>query len=125
MTPLSRRNFLFTSSGAAAGMFAAAGLADGGEESSPNASPSGLATGNLKPLKHKAIPGFLSAEQIAPHHTAHYGGALKAFVAADKRLEESVQAGTAIDAAAFGALKRLVSSRGNSVLLHEMYFDSP
>ena len=123
MSPLSRRNFLFTSSGAAAGMFTAAGPADAGEESPTNASQSGLATGNLKPLKHKAIPGFLSAEQITPHHTAHYGGALKGYVAADQRLEESMQSGAAVDAAAYGALKRTINSRGNSVILHELYFD--
>lgn len=34
-----------------------------------------MVTGKPKPLKHKSIPGFLSAGQIAPHHTAHYGGA--------------------------------------------------
>lgn len=122
MNDLSRRSFLFASSGAAAGMFVASGLVDAADDQAA-ASHSGLATGNPKPLKHKAIPGFLSAEQIAPHHTAHYGGALKGYVAADKRLEESIQSGTAVDAAAYGALKRTINSRGNSVILHELYFD--
>jgi superoxide dismutase, Fe-Mn family len=36
----------------------------------------GLITGTPNPLRHKKFPGFLSAAQIAPHHTAHYGGAL-------------------------------------------------
>jgi superoxide dismutase, Fe-Mn family len=82
-----------------------------------------LVTGELKPLKHKEIPGFLSAAQIAPHHTAYYGGALKAVVAADAKSEESTNSGTATDPAAFAHLKRLINSRGNSVMLHESYFD--
>ena len=76
-----------------------------------------------KPLKHKAIPGFLSAVQIAPHHTAHYGGALKGYTAADSRIESGVKSGEQVDAAAYGALKRAVNSKGNSVVLHEFYFD--
>ena len=125
MSDLSRRNFLFASSGAAAGTFAVAGLLDAaeGDEHKLDFSASGLVTGTAKPLKHKTIPGFLSAEQIAPHHTAHYGGALKGYVAADGRLEEATKSGTAVDAAAFGALKRTINSRGNSVVLHELYFD--
>ena len=86
-------------------------------------SHSGLVTGQPKPLRHAEIPGFLSAEQIAPHHTAHYGGALRGYASSDARLEEAVKAGNSIDAAAYGALKRAVNSKGNSVVLHEMYFD--
>lgn len=123
MNPLSRRNFLFASSGAAAGTFAASGLAEAAEPERIDYSTSGLVTGQLKPLKHKEIPGFLSAAQIAPHHTAHYGGALKALVAADTRLDEATKAGQTVDAAAFSSLKRTINSRGNSVLLHELYFD--
>ena len=123
MHPLSRRNFLFASSGAAAGTFAVAGVSEAQAGSKLDFSNSGLVTGRPKPLKHQAIPGFLSAEQIAPHHTAHYGGALKAVTAADARLETALKSGDAVDAAAFGQLKRLINSRGNSVVLHEMYFD--
>ncbi|HUG92424.1 MAG TPA: Fe-Mn family superoxide dismutase [Planctomycetaceae bacterium] len=123
MHPLSRRNFLFASTGAAAGTFAVAGVSEAQDGSNLDFSNSGLATGRPKPLKHQAIPGFLSAEQIAPHHTAHYGGALKAVTAADARLETALKSGDAVDAAAFGQLKRLINSRGNSVVLHEMYFD--
>lgn len=123
MNALNRRHFLFASSGAAAGTFAACGLAEGAEVGAPDYSTSGLATGQPKPLKHKEIPGFLSAAQIAPHHTAHYGGALKAFTAADARLEEGTKSGPVIDPAAFSSLKRTINSRGNSVLLHELYFD--
>lgn len=122
MSDLNRRLFLFASSGAAAGSLAIAGLAEA-QDSTASHAASGLVTGELKPLKHKEIPGFLSAAQIAPHHTAHYGGALKAVVAADAKLEESTKSGTATDAAAFAHLKRLINSRGNSVVLHESYFD--
>lgn len=123
MNPFNRRNFLFASSGAAAGTLAVPGLLEAAESGPIDFSQSGLVTGTPKPLKHKEIPGFLSAAQIAPHHTAHYGGALKAVVAADAKLEESSKSGTAIDPAAFAHLKRLVNSRGNSVVLHEFYFD--
>jgi Fe-Mn family superoxide dismutase len=123
MNDLNRRTFLFASTGAAAGSLAAAGLADAEEPAAPDYSQSGLATGKLKPLKYTEIPGFLTAAQIAPHHTAHYGGALKALVSADSKLEEATKSGTAPDPAAFAHLKRLINSRGNSVVLHEFYFD--
>jgi Fe-Mn family superoxide dismutase len=123
MTALNRRKFLFASSGAAAGAFAVVGLAEGAESGPVDYSQSGLVTGQPKPLKHSEIPGFLTAAQIAPHHTAHYGGALKAALAADAKLEEATKSGTAVDPAAFAHLKRLINSRGNSVVLHEFYFD--
>lgn len=125
MAYLSRRDFVFISSGAALGNLIAPGLAPAGESSGPGVdfSQSGLVTGRPRPLRHASIPGFLSAEQIAPHHTAHYGGALKGYLAADMRLEEGAKSGKSIDPAAFGALKRAVNSKGNSVVLHEMYFD--
>ncbi|WP_439632313.1 superoxide dismutase [Gemmata sp.] len=122
MNPLNRRNFLFTSSGAA-GSLLVPGLAEADEAGESPHAGSGLITGTPKPLKHKEVPGFLSAAQISPHHTAHYGGALKAFAAADARFEEGFTKGTAIDPAAFERLKQIQSSRGNSVILHELYFD--
>lgn len=123
MSTISRRNFFFVSSGAAAGSFLVPGLSEGAEGEKLDFSNSGLVTGNLKTLKLKEIPGFLSAQQIAPHHTAHYGGALKAFVSIDAKFEESFQKGTTVDPAAFETMQRQKSSRGNSVILHEMYFD--
>ncbi len=123
MTSLSRRNFFFASSGAAAGSLLVPGLAGAAEGDHLDFSHSGLATGKPKPLKLKEIPGFLSAQQIAPHHTAHYGGALKTFAGIDAKFEESFQKGTTIDPAAFETMQRQKSSRGNSVILHEMYFD--
>src|SRR5262245_28614276 len=119
---MNRRNFLFTSSGAAAGSLLAPGLAQTEEDRSPYAG-SGLITGTPKPLRHKAIPGFLTAAQIAPHHTAHYGGALKAFVGVEEKLEASFSKGKALDADALERMKQIQSSRGNSVILHELYFD--
>ena len=117
---LSRRNFLFVSSGAAAGTMLVTGLAEAAEGGLKN---SGLVTGRPKPLRHKAISGFLSAEQIAPHHSAHYGGALKGYTSLDNELEISIKAGTAIDANGYGAMQRARQSKGNSVILHELYFD--
>ena len=123
MNGLSRRGFLFASSGAAAGSMLVAGLSETRANYGAYSSSSGLVTGAPKPLKHKSIPGFLSAEQIAPHHTAHYGGALRGYSAADEKLEQSVKAGTAIDPATYGALQRARNSKGNSVILHELYFE--
>lgn len=125
MSHFSRRDFVFVSSGAALGNMVVPGMATAADDHSHELdfSDSGLVTGQPKPLKHKSIPGFLSAEQIAPHHTAHYGGALKGYAAADAKIEESVKAGPPLDPAAYGALKRAVNSKGNSVVLHEMYFD--
>ena len=123
MAGFSRRQFFFASSGAAAGSLLVPGLAAAAEGEHLDFSNSGLVTGKPKPLKLTEIPGFLSAQQIAPHHTAHYGGALKTFVGIDAKFEESFLKGTAIDPAAFETMQRQKSSRGNSVILHEMYFD--
>lgn len=119
-----RRSFVFLSSGAAMGNMVVAGLSSAAEHSGAlDFSQSGLVTGKPKPLKHKAIDGFLSAEQIAPHHTAHYGGALRGYATADAKIETSIQSGNPLDAPEHGALKRAVNSKGNSVVLHELYFD--
>ena len=122
MSSIDRRRFVFYSSGAVLGNFAAQGIASAADEAA-DFSSSGLVTGKVKPLKHKSIPGFLSAEQIAPHHTAHYGGALQGYSAADAKLESSARGSATISGAEFGALKRDVNSKGNSVVLHELYFD--
>jgi Fe-Mn family superoxide dismutase len=120
---MNRRNFFFASSGAAAGSLLVPGLTEAAEADKLDFAKSGLATGTPKPLKFKEVPGFLSAAQIAPHHTAHYGGALKTFVSIDAKFEEGFQKGTTIDPQAFETMQKQKSSRGNSVLLHEMYFD--
>lgn len=121
MNKFSRRSFLFASSGAIAGTFIAPGLVEADTQSL--FSKSGLTTGQPKPLRYKSIPGFLSAEQIAPHYTAHYGGALRRYTAADDKLQSSIIKGAAIDSDAYGAIQRARTSKGNSVLLHEVYFD--
>jgi Fe-Mn family superoxide dismutase len=125
MLGFSRRQFVFVSSGAAMGNLVVNGIAEAAEGDSQGLdfSQSGLVTGQLKPLRHQEVPGFLSAAQIAPHHTAHYGGALKAFTGIEARFEENFQKGTPIDPSAFDAMQRAKSSRGNSVVLHELYFD--
>jgi Fe-Mn family superoxide dismutase len=120
---MNRRMFVFASSGAAAGSLLVPGFAEPEEVDLAPLAGSGLATGKLKPLRHTEVPGFLSAAQIAPHHAAHYGGALKAFVGIEAKLEASFLEGRAIDAAALERMKQLQSSRGNSVILHELYFD--
>ncbi len=122
MASLSRRGFLLASSGAAAGTFMVSGFAGAGENG--ESSHSGLVTGRPKPLRYKSIPGFLSAEQIAPHYTAHYGGALRGYRAADTELQSSITKQLAIDPNTYGALQRARTSKANSVLLHELYFDA-
>ena len=122
MDRLSRRGFLFASTGAAAGSFVVTGLSEADERLEP--AKSGLITGRPKPLRYASIPGFLSAEQIAPHHTAHYGGALRGYGAADAKLQGSIVEGSAIDSSAYGAIQRARATKGNSVLLHELYFDA-
>lgn len=67
MNGFSRREFVFLSSGTVAGNVFAAGVAEAAEAEGHDFSDSGLVTGQPKPLKHESIPGFLSAEQIAPH----------------------------------------------------------
>lgn len=123
MNPINRRNFLFTSSGAATGSLLVPGLIEADESEKSPFAGSGLVTGAMKPLRHKEVPGFLSSAQIAPHHIAHYGGALRAFNSIEEKFEQSFAKGEAIDAAAFETMQRAKSSRGNSVILHELYFD--
>ncbi len=126
MSSVSRRSFFFATSSATAGALLtpallAPTLAEARRRPS-TASASGLATGKPKPLRHKSIPGFLSAEQLAPHFSAHYGGALRGYLKTDAKLESSSQDGTTIDGSAFGALQRTRAAKANSVVLHELYF---
>jgi Fe-Mn family superoxide dismutase len=121
MNNLSRRRFLAASSGAVAGTFVASGFADDSANLSPT--DTGLITGKPKPLRFESIPGFLSAEQVTPHHSAHYGGALRGYMATDKQLQSSIMTGVAIDPHSYGAIQRARTSKGNSVILHELYFE--
>ena len=83
--------------------------ADYDDASTEDARPSGLVTGKPKPLKYTELEGFLSAEQVRWHHDSHYGGALAKF--------------TALDAEVTGNHRARIA-KANSVVLHELYFDS-
>ncbi len=122
MNHFTRRNFLFVSSGAAVGSFLASGLTEASEKT--DAPKSGLVTGKPILLRYSSIPGFLSAEQITTHYTAHYGGALRGYISADEKLQSGITTGSAIDSNAYGSIQRARVSKGNSVLLHELYFDA-
>lgn len=90
----------------------------------PGPAQSGLVTGQLKPLPYTELPGFLSAAQLKPHHTAHYGGALKALQADETQLDQMLKGGGPLGGAAFGALQKDKVNRANSVVLHELYFEN-
>jgi len=129
MSKSSRRNFILSSSGAIAGTFIAPTLAEAKSPTSKNTetrdffSQSGLVTGEKKPMSYQSIPGFLSEEQIAPHFDAHYGGALKGYTASDDKLQSAIINSEAIDSSAYGALQRARTTKSNSVILHELYFE--
>lgn len=103
------------------GTFLIPGFAEAGEAINP--SKTGLVTGKPQPLRYPSIPGFLSTEQITPHYAAHYRGALRGYIAADEKLQSSSIKGIAIDPSAYGVIQRARASKGNSVLLHELYFE--
>ena len=120
---MNRRKYLFLSTGATLGSFFALGKSITQAQESPQPSQSGLVTGRSKRLRYDEVPGFLSSGQIAPHYTAHYGGALRAFTTIQDDFDNSFKGGSPIKGSAFNRMKYLQSSRGNSVLLHELYFD--
>ena len=123
-SPLSRRDVFRTATalgvgGTALALATPASAAD----PLPFAGESGLVTGKPKKLKYEEIPGLLTKAQVAPHYAAHYGGALKRFVAIEEQMDKlfAGREPAAGDAHVF-ALKDRVN-RMNSVLLHELYFD--
>lgn len=120
MNKLTRRDFLYTSGTLAVGSVLSPGLVKASDDSV--IAESGLVTGKQEPLRFPSIPGFLSAEQLAPHYSAHYGGALRGYLAADKKLQASISTGTIIDSSGYGAIQRARANKANSVLLHELYF---
>src|SRR5687767_9643607 len=113
--PLSRRDVLQTA--AALGVTGALAPAAHGAEPLPFATESGLVTGKMKKLKYEEIPGLLSKAQIAPHYTAHYGGALKRFTTVEEQLEKLVAGKEPLGGDAYGVLQRDKLNRMNSVLL--------
>lgn len=126
MSISSRRNFLITSSSGIAGALLTPNLlkADTQLKETPQIiTQSGLITGQKKPLNYLSIPGFLSAEQIKIHFEGHYGGALKGYSAADQKIQSSIVNHQAIDPNTYGALQRARTTKSNSVILHELYFE--
>lgn len=93
-------------------------------ETSPPLMPqSGLVTRQIKPLKYQEIPGLLTKAQIAPHYTAHYGGALKRYVTLDQQIDALLASQEPLGGDAYTLMQKDKINRMNSVLLHELYFD--
>lgn len=91
---------------------------------SPYPSNSGLVTAQPKPLPYTEIPGFLSKAQLTPHHTAHYGGALKALLGHEQQLGKLLQGQDPLPSPAHTLMVKDRINRANSVVLHELYFDN-
>ncbi|MCK5829116.1 MAG: superoxide dismutase [Methylococcales bacterium] len=128
MSTYSRRDFLLTSSGAIAGTLLSPSILEAKTQTKEKMgneafSQSGLVTGNKKPMTYKSIPGFLSKEQLLPHFNAHYGGALKGYTAAEKKIQSSILSDEPLDSSAYGALQRARTTKSNSIILHELYFE--
>jgi superoxide dismutase, Fe-Mn family len=123
--PLTRREVLRTATvlGVGGAALALPGSADSAEPAFFTAQ-SGLVTGKLKPLKYEEIPGLLTKDQVTPHYQAHYGGALKRFVAIEEQIDKSLQAKAPVGGDAYTFLQKDKLNRINSVLLHELYFDN-
>ena len=111
-----RREFLAISAGAA--MIPGLPLGRGQE-----AEPSALVTGKARPLKYEEIKGFLSKDQLSPHHQAHYGGAIKSLGQIEAELEGADRSKANANYSAVRELKREQVHAVNSVILHELYFD--
>jgi Fe-Mn family superoxide dismutase len=84
---------------------------------------SALVSGKLKPMKYEELKGFLSKDQLSPHHQAHYGGALKSLLQIETELEGADPAKANANYAPIRELKREEVHAMNSVILHELYFD--
>lgn len=84
---------------------------------------SGLVTRQMKTLSYDEIPGLLSKDQVKPHYQAHYGGALKRFVALESQLEALVKGKEPLGGDAYTLMQKDKVNKMNSVLLHELYFD--
>jgi len=84
---------------------------------------SALSTGKIKPLKYEELKGFLSKDQLTPHHQAHYGGALKSLVQIEQELEGADRAKANPNYSPLRELKKEEVHAMNSVMLHELYFD--
>lgn len=121
---LSRREVLQTASLLGVGAAAWAAAETGSAAEVPLAKESGLVTRQPKPLKYEEIPGLLTKAQVTPHYQAHYGGALKRFVALDEQLDTLVHGDSPLGGDAYAFMQKDKLNRMNSVLLHELYFDN-
>jgi Fe-Mn family superoxide dismutase len=110
-----RREFMALSAGAA--------FLGGLPAEAQEAGGSGLVTGKIKPMKYEALPGFLSKDQLTPHHQAHYGGALKSLLQVETELEGADRSKANANYSAIRELKKEEVHAMNSVILHELYFD--
>src|SRR6185436_17211916 len=68
------------------------------------------------------IPSFLSKPQLAAHHGAHYGGALKSLVEIESKLDGADRKSANANYSDYRSLRREQLLTMNSVLLHELYF---
>ena len=102
---------------------AAAGLLQPRLASAPEDPASALVAGKLKALKYDELKGFLSKDQLTPHHQAHYGGAFKSLQQIEAELEGADRGKANANYSAIRELKREEIHAMNSVILHELYFD--
>jgi superoxide dismutase, Fe-Mn family len=112
----SRREFLALSASAP---FLAPNLAHAAQDGSASA----LVSGKIKPLKFEELKGFLSKDQLTPHHQAHYGGALKSLLQIETELQGADPSTASANYAPIREMKKEEVHAMNSVILHELYFD--
>jgi Fe-Mn family superoxide dismutase len=122
--PLSRRQVLQT-----AGLLGVGATALAADDSLSAAElsfapHSGLVSGQPKALKYDEIPGLLTKAQVTPHYQAHYGGALKRYLALEQQLDGLVRGQEPLAGDAYSLMQKDKVNRMNSVLLHELYFDN-
>jgi Fe-Mn family superoxide dismutase len=101
----------------------AAALLRPGTAAAQDQGGSALVSGKPKPLKYDEVKGFLSKDQIAVHHSAHYGGALKSLLQIETELEGADRSKANPNYSAVRELKREQVHAMNSVVMHELYFD--
>jgi len=123
---LARREVLRGFSGCAAGILVAEMTAGPAAAAAAGGFPadSALRTEQAKALPYQELPGFLSKAQLAPHHSAHYGGALRALLSHEQELAKLLQARGAVAGPAHTHMVKDRVNRANSVVLHELYFDN-
>ena len=118
-SPLSRRDVFQTAAALGIGATALSlSTPASAAEPLPFVAESGLVTGKPKKLKYEEIPGLLTKAQVAPHYAAHYGGALKRFVAIEEQMDKlfaSKEPATG-DAHVFARLPIRLTLRGEHVL---------